>query len=502
MSNLAAMPVVVPAVAGVLGLFWWRCGIARRVGFAAAGVAQLTVALLLLHTARTDGPVVLGLGGWPVSVGIALVVDRLSAIMLCLGAVTSLASVLYGYAQQPARLEHPLRLPLVQFLTAGISLSFATADLFNLFVAFEVMLIASYALLTLEADDRDVKHALPYLMVNLVGGGLFLAAAGLAYGLFGTLNFAGIAERAAAMSGDPRVLAWAVLLLCVFAIKAGVFPLYYWLPNAYPILPAPLAALYSGMLTKVGVYVLLRACGTLLPHEMTGLHAALAWLAGLTMVLGVLGAVSRDFIRGILSFHILSQIGFMVLAIGFFSEYALAAAVFYIVHHIIVKSSLFMAGGIVGVLNRSDELEQSANLWKRAPIVGLLFLLPALSLAGIPPLSGFWGKYMIVVEGVRQGAWVLVGLSIVASVLTLFSMLKIWNATFWTDDPAIPVRLDDRRWVGMAAVTAAMVALSLVIGLGASPFVNLAFETAREVLDQQAYIEHVLGAMREVATTP
>lgn len=502
MSNVAVMPVVIPAVAGIVGLLWWRCSTARRVAFGVVGTAQLAVALVLLSAARRDGPLVLALGSWPIEVGIAVVVDRLSAIMLCLAAITSLASVLYGFAQQPVRLEHPLRLPLVQFITAGISLSFATADLFNLFVAFEVMLIASYALLTLEADDRDVKHALPYLMVNLVGGALFLGAAGLAYGLFGTLNFAGIAARAAEMSGDPRVLAWAVLLLIVFAIKAGVFPLYYWLPNAYPILPAPIAALYSGMLTKVGVYVLLRACGTLLPHDLTGLHVALAWLAGLTMVLGVLGAVSRNFIRGILSFHILSQIGFMVLAIGFFTEYAVAAAVFYIVHHIIVKSSLFMAGGIVGVLNRSDELDRSANLWKRLPLVGLLFLLPALSLSGIPPLSGFWGKYMIVVEGVRQGAWVLVTLSLVASVLTLFSMLKIWNTSFWAEVPDVPVRVEDRRWHGMAVVTGGMVVLSLVIGLGASPFMNLAFETAREVLDQRAYVEHVLGAMREVASAP
>jgi multicomponent Na+:H+ antiporter subunit D len=494
MSNLAVMPVILPAVAGVVGLFWWRCGTARRVAYALVGLAQLALALVLVDSARTHGPAVLGVGGWAAPFGIAIIVDRLSAIMLTLGAITALASMLYGFAQQPVRLEHPLRLPLVQFLVAGISLSFATADLFNLFVAFEVMLIASYALLTLEADDRDVKHALPYLTVNLVGGALFLGAAGLAYGLFGTLNFAGIAARASEMSGDPRVMAWAVLLLTVFAIKAGVFPLYYWLPNAYPILPAPIAALYSGMLTKVGVYVLLRACGTLLPHDLTGLHAALAWLAGLTMILGVLGAVSRNFIRGILSFHILSQIGFMVLAIGFFTEYAVAAAVFYIVHHIIVKSSLFMAGGVVGVLNRSDDLDRSANLWRTMPVVGLLFLLPALSLAGLPPLSGFWGKYMIVVEGVRQGHWVLVVLSLVASVLTLFSMLKIWNTSFWAEDPSVPVRRDDTRWRGMAAVTGGMVVLSLVIGLGAAPFMDLAFETAREVLDQEGYVRLVLGA--------
>jgi len=502
MSNLAAMPVVLPALAGVLGLLWWRVGAARRVALGAASAVQLVVALLLLHAARTQGPVLLAVGGWAAPFGILLVVDRLAAVMLVLSSLTTLASVLYGYAQQPTRLEHPLRLPLVQFLASGVALAFVTADLFNLFVAFEVMLIASYALLTLEANDRDVRQALPYLMVNLVGGALFLTAAGLAYGLFGTLNFAGIVERAASMSGDPRVLAWAALLLTVFGIKAGIFPLYYWLPNAYPILPSALAALFSGVLTKVGVYALLRSCGGLLPHEWAGVHQVIAWLGGVTMVLGVLGAVSRDFVRGILSFHILSQIGFMVLAIGLFSEYAMAAAVFYIIHHIIVKSSLFMAGGVAGVLNRGDVLVRTGNLWRRAPVVGVLFLLPALSLAGVPPLSGFWGKYMIVVEGLRQAKWVLVGVAMVASALTLLSMLKIWNATFWGDCSEVPAATEDSRWRGMAAVTAGMVALSLLIGLGAGPVLELAWETAREVLDQEGYVRLILSRDIESGGAP
>jgi multicomponent Na+:H+ antiporter subunit D len=295
------------------------------------------------------------------------------------------------------------------------------------------------------------------------------------------------------MSGDPRVTGLALLLLVVFGLKAGVFPLYYWLPNSYPILPAPLGALYSGMLTKVGVYVLLRVLGTVLPHDLTGVHTLLAWLAGATMILGVLGALSRNFIRGILSYHILSQIGFMVLAIGLFTKFAFAACVFYIIHHIIVKSSLFLVGGTAALLNRTDNLDRMGNLWRDTPWLGVLFLLQALSLAGLPPLSGFWGKYAILVEGLRLGEYVLVALAIVASILTLVSMLKIWNAAFWTDGADRTVLVQDRRWKQQATVTTAMVLVSLGIGLGAEGVFRVAREAASQALDQDAYARAVFA---------
>ena len=247
------------------------------------------------------------------------------------------------------------------------------------------------------------------------------------------------------------------------------------------------------MLTKVGVYVLLRIFGQVLPPDLPLVHTLMAWLAAATMIFGVLGAVSRNFIRGILSFHILSQIGYMVLAIGLFTPYAIAAAIFYVIHHIIVKSTLFMVGGTVTVLNRSDDLEKTGRLWVVAPVLGVVFLLQAFSLAGIPPLSGFWGKYMIVVEGLRQREWVLVACALVAGVLTMFSMLKIWNGPFWSAEAAGGVHAEDRRWRPMTAVAGGMTVLSLGIGLGAEFFLQVAHEAARQVLDREGYIALLLG---------
>jgi multicomponent Na+:H+ antiporter subunit D len=488
--NLAVLPILLPLITALAALLWGRSTRLRRSFVAVSAAVQLSVALLLMARTQTDHVVILGFGAWLPRIGIALVIDLLSALMVSLSSVVALAALLFGFAETSVRREHPLRLPLLQFLMMGINLSFCTGDLFNLFVAFEIMLVSSYALLTLEADDWDIRQAYPYVAVNMIGSALFISACGLAYGLFGTLNFADIAVRAQAMPGDPRIQALGLLLLVVFGIKAGLFPLYYWLPNSYPTLPLPLAALFSGILTKVGVYVLLRVFGTVLPHDLTFAHQLLAWLAGATMILAVLGAISRNFIRGILSFHILSQIGFMVLAIGFFTPLSFAAAIFYITHHIIVKSSLFLICGTAICLNRTDDLDRMGNLWSRTPWLGVLFLCQALSLAGLPPLSGFWGKYLIIVVGLELREYALVLAAIVASILTLVSMLKIWNAAFW-GDTAAPVRVEDLRWRRMASVVAGLTALSLAIGLVAEPVLRMANLAAERVLDQTGYIDAV-----------
>lgn len=491
--NLAVLPILLPMVTGALCILWIHPSRARRIFVTFSAAVQVAVALWLVSITLGGERLVLAVGGWAAPYGISLVVDALTALMLALSTITGLAALLFTWAEQSKRTEHPLRIPLLQFLITGINLSFITGDLFNLFVAFEIMLIASYALLTLEADDWDVKQAFPYLAINLFGSTLFLCAAAMMYGLLGTLNMAGIAMAAPAYLQDTRFQMIVALLMLVFAIKAGLFPLYFWLPGSYPTLPVPIAALYSGMLTKVGVYVLIRFTCTVLPHDLTWLHVAIAWIAGATMVFGVMGAIAQNYVRGILSYHILSQIGFMALAIGFFTPLAITAAIFYIVHHIIVKASLFLAGGIAGFLNRTDDLTRMGGLWKQYPLLGILFLFQAMSLAGIPPLSGFWGKFMIIVVGLDKQEYILVAASLVASILTLFSMLKIWNGAFWqpsSEEVAAP----DLGIGAMLAVLGGMVCISIFIGLGAELIFEAAEIAAGQALDQEGYAQAVEAA--------
>lgn len=493
LANFAGLTVMIPVIAALLMLLGPRPTGLRRSFATGVLTALLGLALWMVVHVQATGPLVLRVGGWMTPYGIVLVVDTLAAIMLSLSSFTALSCALYGFAETSAKEEHPLRLPLLLFLLSGINLSFVTGDLFNLFVAFEVMLLSSYALLTLESGANESRRALPYLTLNLVGSAVFLATCGFAYSLFGTLNFAEIIGRADLLVGDVRLTVLAILLLLVFGLKAGVFPLYYWLPISYPLLPAPMAAFYAGMLTKVGVYVLLRVFGTVMPPQLESVHTLIGWTAGLTMVIGVLGAVAQGRVQTILSFHIVSQIGFMVLAIGLYSPFAFTAAIFYIIHHIIVKAALFLVGGVVIRANGSDDLSRTGGLWRAAPWLGVVFVIQAMSLAGLPPLSGFWGKFMIIQEGLTQGEWVLIGLSLVASVLTLMSMLKIWLGAFWRGEPAQPLNYDWRA-KRMTAVGLGMVAVSLVIGFGAESVVKVARHAAIETLNRPGYVNAVMSA--------
>lgn len=487
------IPFLVPLITALIALVWGTPGLGRRWFIFGSGMVQVAVALFLLKQTLEGEILVLGLGGWGSRFGILLVVDLLAAVLLTLVSVVALVTLVYGFFESRLKIKNPLRMPLVQFLLSGVALALCTGDLFNLFVSFEILLVASYALMTLEADDWDIKQAFPYIAINLFGSALFLCGCGLAYSLFGTLNFAGISAAAAGMVDDGRLLFLAVLLLFVFGIKAGLFPLYFWLPNSYPILPIPLLALFGGVLTKVGVYIVIRLLTTVLPHDLPHVKEALGWVALITAFVGGIGAISRPFIRGILSFHIVSQVGLMLLAVSFMTVQGLAAGLLILWHNLVVKTSLFLLGGCASLLNRTDDLARMGNLWKAAPWLGGVFLLQAFSLAGIPPLSGFWGKYYLVVAGFEQKAFLLIAGSIAVSVLTLFSMIKIWLATFWNVSDTVEVRTLDHRPDRLLRVTSILLVLALLLGLGAEGFGRTAVQAAGQLLDPTSYREAVFA---------
>mgnify|MGYP003585482978 CR=1 FL=1 len=502
--NAPVLPLVGPLLTALLALFWWRPSRARRavIGLLAAG--QCAFAVWLLARTLEAGVLVLGVGEWSMRAGIIIAVDPLSALMVLLASVTVLLAILYSYAESPCSTEHPLRLALLQFLLMGINLSFITGDLFNLFVGFEVMLISSYALLTLEADDWEVKQAYPYLALNLIGSTLFICAAGLLYALAGTLNYAALHERLAGLAGDPRLTVLAFMLLSVFTLKAGLFPLYFWLPNSYPTLATPLAAVYAGLLTKVGIYVLLRVLGTVLPHDLTLLHQALAGMALLTLLAGGLGSVARGFLRGMLSFQVVAAVGVMALALGWFTPLGVTACVFYLMQDVVVKSGLFFAGGVASHLSGRDHLARMGGLWKSTPHFGVIFLALALSLSGLPPFSGFWAKLAVLQAGLAAGAYAGVAVVLITSALTLFAMLRVWHYAFWRPAPADhPPRLNAAGWRAMAAVTGVTALLSLLMGLAAEPTYQLARRAAESALDAEGYTRAVKAfAGKEGARTP
>ncbi|MCP5464263.1 MAG: hypothetical protein H7A33_04470 [Deltaproteobacteria bacterium] len=492
-ANIAILPIFLPFCIALLFLVWRSTNALRRTVAGSLALLLFALSLKITHQVYVSDIIVLKVGGWQPPFGIALTIDLFSAIMLCLSTLTAFFCLLHSFTSTKQKNENVLYLPLFFFLLTGINMAFATGDLFNLFVSFEVMLISSYALMTLEAKGKDVKFAFSYITINLIGSTLFLLGAALLYAHTGTLNYADIAQKSQDLAQTPYFQITATILFFVFAIKAGMFPLYYWLPKSYPVLSFSSAGFFGGMLTKVGVYAILRLFCTILPHNMNFLHNFLLYFAVPTMIFGVLGAVAQSSIKRILSYHIISQVGFMLLAIGFFTPLGITAAILYIIHHILVKASLFLIGGLAEKVCGTDELEDMGGLWRFTPIIGILFLFQALSLAGIPPLSGFWGKYLILVVAVAEKHYAFAFFSLLASVLTLMSMLKIWLGAFWKPAVKKPQDLKLDSWQVGAAVLALMVCCSLVIGLGVGHFYELAQQASDQLLDQSHYIEAVLA---------
>jgi multicomponent Na+:H+ antiporter subunit D len=358
-----------------------------------------------------------------------------------------------------------------------------------------MMLAASYVLITLGGRSDQVRSGMTYVVISLVASTLFITMLALLYASTGTINMADLAVRMPEVAPGMRA-ALAIGLLIVFGIKAGLFPLFFWLPDSYPTAPGPVTAIFAGLLTKVGVYAIMRT-QLLMFGTPDWMGTTLIVVAVLTMVIGVLGAIAQDDMKRILAFHIISQIGYMIFGLGLFSVAGVAGAVFYIVHHIIVKTALFLVSGLVSRRAGSSRLSEVGGLVREAPVIAALFAVPALSLAGLPPFSGFLAKFALADAGIRAGAWVAVAASLAVGLFTLFSMTKIWSGVFWgapDDEPRHEPR-DDRRLGApllMIVSTAALALGSIGVSVFAGQLYDVSERAANDLLDEQFYIDAVL----------
>jgi multicomponent Na+:H+ antiporter subunit D len=292
--------------------------------------------------------------------------------------------------------------------------------------------------------------------------------------------------------------AFAVLLLVVFGIKAGLFPLFFWLPDSYPTAPSPVTAVFAGLLTKVGVYALIRTQTLLFPADSRPATLMLV-LAGLTMVIGILGAIAQDDVRRILSFNIVSHIGFMVMGLAFFSVAGLSAAIYYAVHHILAMTTLFLVAGLIEHVGGTTQMGSLGNMVRSAPALAVMFLVPALGLAGVPPLSGFVAKFALIDAGFGEHRYLIVALSLVASLLTLLSVMKIWIAVFWGGvapqrDGLVAGRAGRAGGPPLMVVPTVLLLLGgIALAVAAGPILRLCDRAAADLLHPAAYITAVLG---------
>jgi multicomponent Na+:H+ antiporter subunit D len=495
-SWLLALPVVVPLIGAALSILFGRSrAIQRTISVSILMMVVVVSAILLLEVDR-NGPISMQAGGWPAPIGITLVADRLSAIMLLAGSVMLFAVLVYAIGEPGAERNHVGFQSVYLVLAAGVATSLLTGDLFTLFVAFEMMLTASYVLLTLGGRREQVRSGMTYVVISLLASTLFVTMLALLYSATSTVNMADLAVRIPELPVGEQST-FAVLMLVVFGIKAGLFPLFFWLPDSYPTAPGPIIAVFAGLLTKVGVYAIIRTQTLFFTSESRPATLMLV-LAGATMLVGVLGAIAQDDMKRILSFTIISQIGFMVMGLGFFTVAGLAAVVFAIMHHIVVKTSLFLTGGIIEHAGGSSRLRQLGGMVSTFPFLAGLFLLSVLSLVGVPPFSGFVAKLALTEAGFASREFAVVGVSLLVSLLTLLAMIRIWMGVFWNpaEEPGAEPAPDPPNRLGapplMVAPAVLLVACSLAIAVAAGPLFSLSERTANDLLHPARYVDEVL----------
>ncbi|WP_106850485.1 Na+/H+ antiporter subunit D [Blastococcus sp. Marseille-P5729] len=531
-SNLLALPVLVPFIGAGIALVLGRSTLIQRIVSLLALATNVVISAALVVQASSHGIITLWVGSWRDPVGIALVADRLAALMLLVSAVVSFFVLIFAISQGWADRKiasSPISVffPTYLALNAGISSAFLAGDLFNLFVSFEILLFASYVLITLSATGKRVRAGTTYVVVALVSSFLFLVAIAATYAATGTVNMAQLSQR---LPEIPSAVSLSIqlLLLVVFGTKAAIFPLHAWLPDSYPTAPSSVTAVFAGLLTKVGVYAIIRMQTLLFPHSsLVGLLTAIALL---TMIVGIFGALAQSGIKRMLSFALVSHIGYMIWGIALATESGFSAAIFYVVHHIVIQAALFLVVGLIERAGGSTSLLRLGGLAAVSPLLGILYFVPALNLGGIPPFSGFLAKVGLIRASIDLGtpaAYALIAGGLVTSLLTLYAVMQAWNQAFWRTpaealivsgarapdlDPQTAIRkqgyevdldLDaiDEETVpskamplGMVLSASALIVVSLALSVVAGPLADYTNDAAAQLMLPSEYAGSVLNA--------
>jgi multicomponent Na+:H+ antiporter subunit D len=487
------------SVAGTLGYV-------SSVGALAWAVVFAPDATVLVHQ----------VGGWRAPFGITLVADALSAFMLAVTAVVVLFALVFSVPYVDPENQRVYYHPLFHFLVAGMTGAFLTGDLFNLFVWFEVMLMTSYVFVAFYGGASHTAAAVRYVVLNVVGAALMLLAIGGLYATTGTLNMAEIATVLADPGTDAApVVGLAALLLAAFALKAGLVPFQFWVPSAYRAAPLPIAAVFAGASKKVGMYAIVRLYFTVLGDAsvttevpLVGVESPLAFLAPVLLVMGLasilvggVGAVSRTRLDGLLAYSSIGQVGFIAVPIAIAAgtssaslrHLGILAGLVYALHHALAKSLLFLSAGAVRDAAGTTRLAQLSGLGERSQVFSMTVLVGSLSLVGIPPLAGFFGKFFVFSAAAEQfatasvaGSGLILAVLLVGALLTIVYATRVWVGGFWgAQSDRVQVATLDRAQVAILAVLAAVV---VAVGLGFEPVYQFADAAATAALDTDGYV--------------
>jgi multicomponent Na+:H+ antiporter subunit D len=488
------LPILVPlGTAAVLMLAPKRPAPQRWISLAGS-IVLLASALLVVHRVNAAGVQVLQISGWPAPFGITLVADLLAAILVVAVGVVGVAIATVAFSGVDPRREVFGYHPLLQILLMGVAGAFLTGDLFNLYVWFEVMLVASFVLMALNRTREQMEAAFKYVAINLIASSIFLTALGLLYGATGTLNMADLSRVWPAIRTPGVDTVLAALFLIAFSVKAGLFPLFFWLPASYHTPPAAIGAAFAGLLTKVGVYALIRVFTLLFHGAPPALFALLLAMSVATMVIGLVAALSERDFRRVLSFNLVGHIGYTTASLSLMTPAALAGAIFYVLHHIVVITNLYLVSGVLLRMRRTTDIAGLGGIYQGQPAFAVLAMIPIFSLAGVPPLSGFLGKLAILEGTFAAGAYWVGGLVLVVGLLTLLSMARVWAEAFWT--PADGAHDVAPPGGPLLATIAILSLLTLGMTIGAEPLFEFTSRAAQQLLQRDDYVRAVLGDTR------
>ncbi len=497
-ENFIFVPLIIHLAAATIMLFAWGRIKFQRWFAILSNAAALIVASALFGMVWNQGIVTVQSGGWKPPFGITMVADTLAASLVLLTSIVGLAvSIFAAGTIIPQRVKYGF-FPILQILFLGLCGAFLTGDLFSLYVWFEIIIISSFVLLTIGGEKMQLEGAVNYFTLNMLSSLIFLTAIAIIYGITGTLNMADVAMKLPLVEHPHLVEVTAIFFLAGFGTKAAIFPFYFWLPSSYHTPPDAVSAVFGGLLTKMGVYAIIRVF-SLLYADNALISEIITIAAGCTILAGGAAALVQNNLRRLFSYLIICHIGFMIAGIGIGSVLAITGVIFYLFHDIIVKTNLFMVAGLTHRMTGTSSIRDLGGIYDKYPMLALLMAVPLFSLVGIPPLSGFWPKIGLISAGFTDHKWIISGLIILGSFFTLIAIAKLWAEVFWKPSKEIYARPNFTFWnkLGVKRKLLYLVpigflaALSLFIGLGAGVIEPVAERVALELSDTMIYVNAV-----------
>ncbi|MEC0130424.1 MULTISPECIES: Na+/H+ antiporter subunit D [Paenibacillus] len=490
MNNLLVLPLLIPAITAVILIFLKERVRLQRIISAASVFLNIFVAGFIVYQVNTNGIQTLYMGGWRPPYGIVFVADMFSALLVLTAAIVGAACLFFSFASIGEDRERFYYYPFFHFLLTGVFGSFLTGDLFNLFVCFEVLLVASYALIVLGGSKGQLRETLKYVLINVISSSLFVATIAYLYAATGTLNMAHLSMRVAEAGQGGVMNVIAVLLLIVFSIKAGLL-LFFWLPDSYSAPPLAVRALFGALLTKVGLYAITRTFTLIFIQEPGLTHTLIAWMAGATMILGAIGALAYNDLGRIFNYNIIISVGFIAFGISVATQDSLNGVVFYLMHDMVAKALLFFLGGMIISASGTDRLKEMGGLIRRYPWTGWMFFVLTLALVGVPPLSGFAGKVMMVRSGFGENHVALALIALASSFVVLYSLIKVFQQVFWGGEKR-EEQVKPLHYKAMMAPAAVLFVIVILMGVGAETVNGFVSQAGAVLADPALYINAVM----------